>query len=184
MSQRILLVRHGRSAHVHSGAVDAEGFRRWRAAYEAAGLRPDDEPLAALKSLAAASGVIVTGPAPRAIESAKRLDPTRDAVPSPLLDELELAPPELRRLRLPLAVWALAFGIRMLFRPHVTPAERQRARDAAEWLAALAGQHGTVLAVTHASFRPQLVAQLVALGWSCEIPRRRFEHWSAWSLTR
>ena len=177
MEQKILLVRHGRSAHVHRGFIDIAGFRRWREAYEAAGIDERDQPPAALKDLARGSGMIVASTAPRAVHSAMLLRP--HITTSPLLTELELAPPNIRGIRMPLIGWALSIGIRR----HVSPAELERVQEAAQWLSDLAAEHGTVLAVTHASFRSLLSREFVGRGWQCEIPKGRSRHWSAWSLS-
>src|SRR4051812_23503002 len=95
MSQKILLVRHGRSAHVHVGSIDLAGFGRWREAYEAAGIHQHDQPPAALKALASASAVTVASTAARATESARLLAAEREVTTSPLLAELELLPPRI-----------------------------------------------------------------------------------------
>jgi broad specificity phosphatase PhoE len=187
LSERnITLIRHGRSAHAQAGWIDRPGFLRWRAAYEAAGIADGETPPPALQRLAASAGLLVASNIPRAIESARLLAPGAEVAVSPLLRELELAPPHLGTLRLPLFAWALAYGVRMLVRQHehVTPAEHARAREVAAWLAGLAEEHGTVVAVTHQSFRSILSKALVAEGWRIEIPRRRSAHWSAWSLSR
>ena len=178
---KIVLVRHGRSAHVHVGAIDLAGFHRWREAYEAAGIDEDDPPPAELKALAANAGIVVASEAPRAVQSAALLVPS--FVTSPLLGELELAPPAIRGIRMPLFGWALAFGVRSLIRAHVTAGEIERAREAAEWLSELADRDGTVLAVTHHSIRELIAERLIADGWRAEIPRKRRDHWSAWSFT-
>lgn len=179
----LILVRHGRSAHVQTGLLDREGFLRWRAAYEAAGIDDREPPPAELQVLAAGSAVLVASTAPRAIHSAELLDPAREPVASPLLRELDLHPPNIHGIRMPMFVWALAYGVAMLFRPHVSAAELQRARDAASWLIDLSEKQKTVLAVTHHSFRSVLAKELVARGWSCET-KRRSHHWSAWILRR
>jgi phosphohistidine phosphatase SixA len=186
---QIFLVRHGRSAHVHRGLVDLAGFARWREAYEAAGIDERDQPPPELTALAATSGILVSSPAARAMQSARRLDGEREITTSPLLEELELAPPGLRRVRMPLIGWALAIGIgwairSVLRRPRVAPAELQRARDAAEWLSGLTRHHDAILVVTHASFRSLLAEQLIARGWHCEVPGKRSRHWSVWRLQR
>ena len=180
--QTILLVRHGRSAHVHSGFVDRAAFDRWREAYESAGIDERDQPPAALKALASTSAITVASTAPRAVQSAELLDPERDIPASPLLRELDLVPPNVR-VRMPLLGWALAIGVRRIIQA-VSPLELQRAREAAEWLVGLAERHETVLAVTHASFRSLLASQLVGRGWRCEIPSGRSRHWSVWSFHR
>lgn len=187
MAHKIVLVRHGLSAHVHTGLIDLAGFGRWREAYEAAGIDEREEPPSELRDLASSSGIIVTSEARRAIESAKLLDPQRSVSTSPLLQELELAPPNIRGVPVPLSAWALAIGVRWMIRAalrraHVTPLEIQRSRDAARWLRDLADQHGSVLAVTHGAFRSLLSERLIEQGWRCETITRRSSHWSAWSF--
>jgi len=180
MAQTIVLVRHGRSAHVHPTMLDFDGFLRWRADYEAAGI--DDEPPPALKAMASTSGIVVASNARRAIDSAKLLDPSREIETTDLLGELALVPPKIRAIRMPLLGWALAIGLRSML--GTSDAEVQRSRDAVTWLTALADRHGTVLAVTHTSFRELLSKRLLERGWRCEIPARKRDHWSAWTFSR
>lgn len=188
----LILIRHGRSAHVHAGWIDVHGFHRWREAYEAAGILDSEVPPPEIRERAGRAGVIVCSDAQRAIDSARRLADDREmrtVVISPLLRELELSPPALRAVRLPLAGWALTFGISWLFRgittwPHASEAELVRVREAAEWLAGLAREHRAVAVVTHASFRSVLTRTLLAQGWTAGAGRRRSSHWSAWTLTR
>lgn len=176
---RIYLVRHGRSAHVHTGSVDLAGFRRWRESYEAASIADGETPPDGLIEVAAQAAIVVSSNAPRAIASAKLL--REEVVVSALLRELDLDPPPIRGVKLPLAIWALSFGVQWLTRrSHATPDEEARARDAAAWLAGLANG-GAVVAVTHHSFRAVLTRTLVADGWTASRPRRR-HHWSVWSF--
>jgi broad specificity phosphatase PhoE len=178
----IVLIRHGRSGHVHTGWIDVAGFVRWREAYEAAGIDPDDMPPAHLRELVASAGVVVSSTARRAVESARALAPGREVLTSPLLEELELRPPRLGPVRLPLGGWALAVGIRLLICGS-TRGEQQRRRAAAQWLAELAEEHGRIVVVTHASFRSALARKLVRLGWRKDAIAWRPRHWSAWSFT-
>lgn len=185
----IVLIRHGRSAHVHTGWIDLHGFHRWREAYEAAGVLAGEVPPSELRVVAERAGAVVASDAPRAIESARLLTSEGEVITSPLLRELDLPPPSLRWVRLPLAGWALAFGARWLFRAltsrqHASPVEITRAHDAARWLAELTRRHGSVVAVTHASFRGLLAETLIAAGWHIGVRPRGVPHWSAWSLTR
>jgi len=188
MAHKIVLVRHGLSAHVHVGLIDLAGFGRWRDVYEAAGIDERDAPPPELRALAASSGIIVASEARRAIESARLLDPRRSVSASPLLGELELRPPRIRGVRMPLRGWAVAIGMRWMIRAlrqaHVSASEVQRSRDAAEWLSGLADQHGSVVAVTHGSFRTILSERLIEQGWGCETTKRQSSHWSAWSFLR
>jgi len=180
MGQRILLVRHGRSAHVQRGWLDRAQFLRWREEYEAAGIDAQEQPPADLKQLASTCAVIASSPAARARESASLLAPAgRDVIASPLLAELELAPPNIG-FRMPFFIWALLIGIRT--RSSMTP-ELERAKKAAEWLTGMAERDGCVLAVTHGSFRSLLARQLVQSHWKYE-SERSWSHWSVWSLGR
>jgi len=185
---RIALVRHARSSHVHTGWIDAAGFRAWREAYEAAGIHEGERVPAHLERLAARAGVVVSSDAPRAVASARLLAPGREIDVSPLLRELDLQGPHLGRLRLPLAAWALAVGGRTLLltlrRWHPSAAEQDRVDKAVSWLEELAARHSLVLAVTHASFRRQLARRLVQTGWQAEPGRRSLRHWSAWFFRR
>ncbi|HEX9986016.1 MAG TPA: hypothetical protein VGF69_22335 [Thermoanaerobaculia bacterium] len=182
--RRIVLVRHGRSAHVHAGWIDYTGFLRWRETYEAAGIDPREVPPPELQQVAATAGLLLASDAPRAIESARLLAPGAEVTVSPLLRELELTPPNLGRMRLPLAGWALVFGVRMLRHPLVSPAEKERAQTVATWLATLTEQHGTIVVLTHHSFRSLLAKTLTADAWQATLPRRRSSHWSIWSFAR
>ncbi|HEV2843763.1 MAG TPA: hypothetical protein VG477_02860 [Thermoanaerobaculia bacterium] len=189
MAAEIVLVRHGRSAHVHAGWIDLQGFHRWREAYEAAGILAGETPPPELRALAERAGAVIASNAPRAIESARLLAPEREVITSPLLREMDLPPPTLHGWRLPLIGWALAYGFQSLFRgmtlrPHASAEETARAREAARWLMGIAKGHGPVVAVTHATFRGLLARALADEGWSCGTKIWRAHHWSAWSFTR
>jgi broad specificity phosphatase PhoE len=80
-------------------------------------------------------------------------------------------------------IWALAIGLRMAL--GAVPGERERAGEAARWLASLTAEHRTVLAVTHGAVRRYIADALLADGWTCRYPRKqKWAHWSAWELTR
>lgn len=177
MGVNIVLIRHGRSPHQLRGLVNREQFLHWRETYEAAGII--DTPPPQTVALARDAGAIASSDAPRARESAALLVPGRDVVVTPLLRELELAPPMLRG-RYPVLVWALAFGVRSIGGGHILDAERARAREAAAWLTDLAAHHETIVAVTHASFRALVAKTLRDAGW--QGTTRGMRHWSAWTL--
>jgi broad specificity phosphatase PhoE len=188
-ARRLHLVRHGRSAHVHAGWIDATGFRAWRVAYEAASIRDDERVPSDLQQLATGADLVVASDAPRAVASARLLAPPgKEVMVSPLLRELDLEGPSMGGLRLPLAAWALAVGgqmlLRTLRRQHPFAAEAARVAQAAAWLDDLAARHATILAVTHASVRAQLSRQLARTGWNPAPGRRSLRPWSAWSFTR
>ena len=192
----IVLVRHGRSAHVQGGWLSADGMREWMRAYDAAGISPADAPGPELLELAGCCEVVVASDLPRAVASAERLASADRVVTSPLLREapLETASQPLPRLlgaRLPLVAWALVLGGRSAAAEWrgappigVDDAVLARADEAARWLAGLAtpsaGVPGRrVLAVTHTLFRRVLSDALVRQGWRGPEQRTR-RTWSAW----
>jgi len=187
VTPRIVLVRHGPSAHVHTaGAVDRAGMEAWRAAYDAAGVLEASRPPDALVRLAADAAHVVASDLARAVVSAERLAPGREISTSPLLRETPLAIPRWPT-RLPLRAWGmligLGWGYRILRRTDATAAERARIAEAAQWLAGLSAGGATVLAVTHGAFRRALANHLLALGWACTERVGGYRPWSAWSFT-
>ena len=185
---RVALVRHAPSSHVHTGWITASGFRAWREAYEAAGIREGQHPPVHLEQLVGRAALVLSSDAARAVASARLLAPGRDIVVSPMLREFDLESPSLGRLRLPLRGWAVAVGWRNLLlalrRKYPSAEEAARVNNAAAWLEDLAAQHSMIVVVTHASFRRQLSARLVQTGWQAEPGRRSSQHWSAWLFRR
>src|SRR5688500_6501553 len=103
---RLLLIRHGRSAHVTpSGALDRAGVTEWRAAYDAAGVAAGEQPPGEGAADVAAAAVRAASDLPRALASATLLAPGRAVHTSPLFREEPLPLPALSRLRAPLTVW-------------------------------------------------------------------------------
>lgn len=188
MTRRLVLVRHGRSAHVHRGWLDAAGVETWRIAYDAAGIADDDSPPPSLRALAS-NALVVASDLPRAIDSAAMLV-ARDAVlTSPLLREVPLPIPALGGVRLPLSIWGTVIGMQWLANMRAGGSSRDadargRGREAAAWLAELSASHQSIVVVTHGAFRRYLHDGLQRQGWLPTAERRRFSHWSAWALSR
>ena len=184
---RIFLVRHGRSSHVHTGWINAVGFRAWREAYEAAGIVDTERPPASLVQTALGARLVVASDTPRALESARLLASGREVTVSPLLRELELQSPDLGAIRLPLRAWAVAVGLRMLVMKargdYPSRAEAARVNEASAWLEGLAAPDSAIVVVTHASVRRQIANRLVRGGWRSEA-RPSASHWSVWPLVR
>jgi broad specificity phosphatase PhoE len=182
---RLILVRHGRSAHVERGWLDAEGLARWNQAYDAASITPELPPPPALRALAQRAACIVASDMPRAIASAELLaGPRMEPATSPLLREVELPLPTVPLVRLPLMAWALVLGAQELGRRvrgvHAAPEVTDRAGRAADWLLEVAERGTPVIAVTHGSFRAHLARSLEGRGL-----RSRgggIGHWSAWEF--
>jgi hypothetical protein len=191
----IVLVRHGPSAHVERGWIDADGVRRWMVAYDAAEIAMHSPPPPALTEIARGAGLLVASDLPRAVASAALLTSGREVRTSALLREAPLETPELplpglAGIRLPLRGWAVVFAARWLRAswrgsppPGVDAVALARADEAADWLTALADEHGRVVAVTHATFRLLVTASLTRRGWN-RPERRPVRTWSAWHLRR
>ena len=184
---RILLVRHGPSAHVRHGRwIDVDGIHRYRTEYDAAGIVGDSSPPSALTAEAAAAQTIVSSDLARALASAERLAPGRAITVSPLLRETHLAIPGWAFGRLPLLAWSAVLHLYWKYRiwrgTDVTPQEREQADAAADWLMTLAGKNSTVVAVTHGVFRRSLARQLARGGWRPERGRQRYHNWSVWAF--
>ena len=184
---RLLLVRHGRSAHTHDGRwIDADGVRRYRTQYDAAGIATESLPPSALVAEAAAAQMIASSDLPRALASAERLAPGRGIVVSPLLRETHLEIPPWAVGRLPLLAWSavlhLHWGFRIWRHIDVSAEERAQAEAAADWLVTLAGESLTIVAVTHGVFRRTLASRLACRGWQPERSRRPYHNWSVWAF--
>jgi broad specificity phosphatase PhoE len=186
MGRRIVLVRHGRSAHNASGRLDRSGLDRWFVEYDAAGIADDSQPPIELRLIAQRAGIVAASDLERARTSAERLVPGASIVISPLLRETSLPIPSLGSARLPLGIWALAIGLGWIYRrsrgEQPAPGAHEQATAAAAWLIELAERHDSVLAVTHGSIRPMIARSLIANGWIQESGGRRFRHWSAWTF--
>jgi broad specificity phosphatase PhoE len=185
MARRILLVRHGRSAHTGLGEwVDTEGARHFMTAYDAAGIAADSLPPAELMAAASSAHVLAASDLPRAVESAQRLAPGRELAVTPLLREIELELPRWAVPKLPVAVWDTWDYVRWSYRllRNVDHEHRRRADAVVGWLRERVDGGGTVLAVTHGSFRRLVAASLSARGWRPEAANRSYDNWSSWAF--
>jgi broad specificity phosphatase PhoE len=188
----LILVRHGRSAHVVTGWLDVHGVRQWMAAYDAAEISPEHAPPPELEALAREAALLVASDLPRTLASAARLAPEREIVRTPLLREVPLEQPDrplpgFGGMRLPFRAWGMVWGSRWLMAylrnqppPGVTQAELARAEEAATWLVAQAtNANGRVVVVTHATFRVLLAQALARRGWRGP-QEKSYREWSAW----
>lgn len=185
--RRVVLVRHGRSAHIDNvGWIDNAGVHRWRDAYDAAGILDESVPPADLIAQAASADCIVSSDLTRAIASAERLAPGRALRVSPLLREMALEIPRWVRARWPLSVWEVCIHLHWVargLRGTIAPLEElTRATDAVSWLAELTREAPSVVVVTHGAFRRLLGIRLVETGWTAERRVGGYSNWSAWSF--
>ena len=188
---RILLIRHGQSAHPNmSGLLDHTAIEQWRTGYDAAGIAADSEPPAEVLERIAPADRVVSSDLPRAVESAARLFPGRSVESSPLLREVPLAIPTLGGVRAPFAIWAgvisVGWGVDILRGQDCPPADEERVHAAIDWCEEKrrqAGENATLAVVTHGVMRRLLATRLGERGWTTR-GRRRYDLWSAWELTR
>ena len=185
MTARILLVRHGRSAHTHNGRwLHGDGVRDFESAYDAAGILDHDDPPREVVRAASRADVIAASDLPRAIASARRIAPGRDPDITPLLRECKLEPPRWMP-RLPMQAWEVLSHVQWSYRilrgaPH---GDVRRATDAVQWLVQRAGDSATVVAVTHGGFRRLIAGGLEMRGWRAGAERRSYANWSIWSYS-
>ena len=186
---RLLLIRHGPSAHLRSGRLlDREGVQRWRAAYDEAGVLADDRPPAWLADEVSRASVVAASDLLRATDSAARLAPGRPVMVSPLFREIPLPVPRWLPGRAPLLVWDalihVAWGLDLLRGQGMPFDARERAREAVRWCRdacrQASGDGATVAVVTHGAFRRVLAQQLLREGWRAGAGRRSYAHWSVW----
>ena len=184
---RIVLVRHGPSAHVPEARLfDRAGLERWRSAYDAAGIRSANQPPESLIAQAAEATHVIASDMPRAVESVNRIAPGRPVQLSSLLRESPLDIPRWPT-RLPLLAWATLINAAWTFRimrgEEVSAPERARAAKAAEWLASVVADGSTAVVVTHGVFRRLIAQELRARGWSHVERDGGYRPWSAWHVS-
>ena len=189
MTRRIILVRHGHSAHTMTpGWIDAAGVARWREAYDAAGILDTSVPPPDLVAVAAQAECVMTSDLARALRSAERLVPGRPARVSALLREMPLEIPRWLPARWPLVVWEACIHLHWLVKERrgsiAEARELQRAADAVALLDDVSREAPTVVVVTHGAFRRVLALQLASAGWTSDPRERGYRNWSAWPFRR
>ena len=181
--QTLLLVRHGRSAHVHDGHwIDRGLARRFIQAYDAAGIQ--DTPPRPLVDQASQAAVFAASDLPRAIASIKLLTGDRPHEISPLLRELDFELPAWGP-RMPINTWDALYHALWTTRMLVGAdhPDLRRARAAADWLEPRCASSGLTVVVTHGGFRRLLSHVLAKRGWRRD-RYRRYHNWSVWQHTR
>ena len=186
LRSRIVLVRHGPSAHVErSLLLDRPGVEAWRVAYDAAGIQADAQPPESLVRLAAAATHLIASDLPRALGSARRLGSSRAILSSELLRESALSIPNWE-IRMPLGLWGMLISAAWFYRiargTDMSDAERARTSAAADWLIGMVGANSTLLAITHGAFRRMLATELTTRGWKCAERQGGYRNWSAWTF--
>lgn len=185
-TSRILLIRHGRSAHrPESQWCLPHHVRDFERGYNDAGILEHDTPPPTLIEIAKHADVLVASDLLRAIESARRLAPDREPVILPSLREIELEPPRWLAIPLPMIAWEFFCFAQWSYRlaRGADHALVQRAQSATDWLLDRAADSKSVVAVTHGAFRRIIRNRLEARGWTSEDSRMGHANWSAWSFS-
>ncbi|SRR5258705_182151 len=149
----ILLVRHGKPVCDDRTPVAGSSFATWVRDYDAASIDAGVPPPATLKARAEAVGCIATSNLQRARESAQLVAPNRPILSDALFAEAEIPAAISMRLTLAPRYWSVlaraawfcgwSRGVESLRQARI------RAQRAAERLAALAAEHGSVMLVGH-----------------------------------
>ena len=187
---RILLIRHGPSAHPDmAGMLDNAAIEEWRTSYDAAGIMDVPPPAETLEKIASVDRV-VTSDLPRTVATAARLFPGKEIESSSLLREVPLPIPTLGGVRAPFPIWAgvisLRWGIDILRGQDCPPEFEERVRAAVQWCERQqheSGESATLAVVTHGVMRRLLATRLCEVGWSAQ-GRRSYAPWSAWELIK
>jgi broad specificity phosphatase PhoE len=182
---RIILVRHGRSAHTHDRRwMRAVDVGRFEDDYDAAGILDDDAPPSELVEMVARADAIVASDLPRAIASARRVAPQREPELVPLLREIRLEPPLWIPVPLPIELWDALSHAQWTYRLRRGTDHQfvRRGREAADWLVRRAATAPTIVVITHGGFRRIVASCLANRGWRADGSSRSYQNWSAWGM--
>jgi broad specificity phosphatase PhoE len=175
----IALARHGRPKLAQRDWITPRQLADWIRAYNAAGIYDDNIPLRT-STRAVDSGIIVTSPLIRCMQSARLLAPLRDIETEELIREAGIPYANWVFPRLPVPVWTILFRVAW-FCGYSSNSESllqatSRARSATDRLIDLAQQHQSVFVMGHGVMTALIAKQLVRRGWSG--PKRpAHKHW-------
>lgn len=162
---QITLVRHGPPALQLDSWLAPMALREWLRHYDRAGLVSGAVP-AATQTLASGAQLLVCSTLRRSLESAQRLAQGRPVLDEALFREAEPPWPAWFETRLPPLAWSAMS--RLAWLPgglQARPETARRARQAAQRLVQLAGEHGSVLLVGHGLMSRLIARELRASGW-------------------
>lgn len=168
-NRKIVLIRHGPAAIDRGGSLTCREFGDWITAYEAASIRSEEKPAAALVAEAALANFIVASPAPRCLASAHALGlKTPDLIDS-AYRECEMPFSNRGGLKLSTASWSVVFRLLQLLGYSNNAESRgeiiERSKSCAARLADLVDRYGTVLLVGHGALNWLIHRRLTRLGW-------------------
>lgn len=166
----IILARHGEPALSRRVRLNADGYRRWWAAYEEGGILPDQTPPPALVAHAAEARTLLVSTRRRAVETARAVVGDRAFAQDAVLIEAPLPPPPLPDfLRLKPRTWGFVSRFCWWWFDNHAGEESQkqatlRARGVANDLIARADE-GDVMVVAHGFFNAMIGRELKHRGW-------------------
>jgi broad specificity phosphatase PhoE len=164
----IILARHGRPKLEQRGWIAPRQLAGWVRAYDEGGILVGGAPLE-VRAKAGNSGIIVSSPLLRCVESARAVASQRNFETDELLREAGLPYALWGFPRLPLWLWTLVFR-GAWFCGYSANSEsldcaRMRAQSAAHKLIALASVHKSVFVMGHGIMAALIAKELVQLGW-------------------
>lgn len=178
----ITLARHGEPALSRRIRLNAQGYRRWWAAYEEGGILPDQAPPEGLVEAARHARTTFVSTRRRAQETAETVVAGRPCERDAVFVEAPLPPPPLPGfVRLKPRTWGFVARFAWWWFDHHAGEESQRqatrrAEAAAERLA-LAAAEGDVLLVAHGFFNLMIGLALQKRGWKL-VEKTGFGYWS------
>jgi len=184
----IVLARHGEPALSRRIRLNADGYRRWWAAYEEGGILADQAPPSSLLELARGADAIFASTRKRAIETADAVVQGKPFVRDPMFVEAPLPPPHFPSfIRLKPRTWGFLSRVAWWFFAHTEGQESKRqanlrADQAAARLIAAARDGGTVLLLAHGFFNLMVGRALKRRGWRQD-PGRGYKYWTTRRFT-
>lgn len=179
----IVLARHGEPALSRRIRLDANGYRRWWAAYEEGGILKDQRPPNGLLELARGADYVFASTRKRAVETADAVVQGKHFVRDPVFIEAPLPPPQFPRfIRLKPRTWGFLARVAWWYFGHNEGQETKReasvrAELAADRLIAAAAEGATVLVLAHGFFNLMVGRALKRRGWR-QNKGRGYAYWA------
>jgi broad specificity phosphatase PhoE len=166
---RVVLIRHGKPGAVDAAPIRGHDIGRWVRQYDDAGITNELPPPAVACELVSSAGCVLVSHLPRARQSAAWLAASKEVRVDPELREAALPVSLASSIRLSPEVWVVVARVAWWFNwrtsDETIAMARQRASRMADRLAALALEHGSVVAVGHGMFNQLVASELRRRGW-------------------
>jgi len=179
----IVLARHGEPALSRRIRLNADGYRRWWAAYEEGGILKDQRPPSGLLELARGADYVFASTRKRAVETADAVVQGKHFVRDHVFIEAPLPPPPLPRfVKLKPRTWGFLARVAWWYFGHHEGQETkrqasERAELAADRLIAAAKDGATVLLLAHGFFNLMVGRALKRRGWR-QKEGRGYTYWA------